>query len=270
MIIIVRKESKQMTMLVVIFLLILLGIVINQRKGIGVVIDVSNETLLLKVFDDKILLGSDGSAVLELSQGEKIKCWTVAKRSSLEDDSLILILGDQDGLYGDRVVIYNFKNDGLLERKYGKSMKGMNPWELKIADIDGDQVKELCITMFKETKFHPVMANRPYIYKWNEDTITPFWRGSRLARPFSDYGYHDLDGDGKAEIVAIEYNEVGEQQLHAYFWKGFGFESLAESISFSNGRDFIITEGIPLQGIVNEKRTYIYYNRMSEKIEFKE
>ncbi len=82
----------------------------------------------------------------------------------------------------------------------------------------------------KKRDFHPVLANRPFIYTWTKEAIVPLWRGSRLAHPFKTYTYYDINKDGLDNLIAIEYLENDQQIIHAYYWKGFGFESLVKSL----------------------------------------
>jgi hypothetical protein len=57
------------------------------------------------------------------------------------------------------------------------------------------------------------------------------WAGSALARPLTAIAAGDLDGDGKAELAALEgdYAAAGTRSLAAWQWNGFGFDLLART-----------------------------------------
>lgn len=146
-------------------------------------------------------------------------------------------------------------------------MENMNPWEIKIADVNGDGIQEIGITMYKKTRFHPVLANRPYIYFWNENEIAPYWRGSRLSRPFSQYGYKDVNNDGRDELIAVEYLKNGKEVIHVYAWKGFGFESIGQSKSFNQIEDIKVNNKDPIQAFIDKYWITFSYNIENESIE---
>ncbi len=147
-------------------------------------------------------------------------------------DEILLILGDTDKTYGKGFLVYSLDNG--FKRVFYQSFEDMNPWKIQISDVDGDGNKEISITMFKETRFHPVMANRPYIYDWVDNSIFPKWRGSRLSKPFDDYIFQDIDGDGADELISIEILQNGNKIINSYKWKGFGFEGLVESNEYED------------------------------------
>ncbi len=53
------------------------------------------------------------------------------------------------------------------------------------------------------------------------------WRGSALARPFTDFALRDLDGDGVDELVVHECEAGARTGFAAYRWNGFGFSGVA-------------------------------------------
>lgn len=105
----------------------------------------------------------------------------------------------------------------------------LRPMKVQLGDVNGDGVNEVAVCAYKTAKFHPVMAKRPFFFDLNQGNLIPVWLGSRLSRPFDDYILSDIDRDGRAEIVSVERLESGACVLAAYFWKGFGFEMLAQS-----------------------------------------
>ncbi|SMC34466.1 hypothetical protein [Papillibacter cinnamivorans] len=105
----------------------------------------------------------------------------------------------------------------------------IRPMKVQLGDVNGDGINEVSICVYKTTKFHPVLAKRPFFFDLKNGNLIPFWLGSRLSRPFDDYILRDLDGDGADEIISIEELENGGRVLALYNWRGFGFEMLTES-----------------------------------------
>lgn len=147
-------------------------------------------------------------------------------------DEIFLITGKKNTKYGENLVILTL-DDGIRVRMI-QDMKGFNPWKVQTADVDGDKELEVSIGVYKKAEFHPVMAKRPFIYGLDEKGLFPKWRGSRLSRPFDDYIFSDVDGDGTDELLSIETLQDGKKIISAYKWKGFGFELFSESKSFDN------------------------------------
>ena len=116
--------------------------------------------------------------------------------------------------------------------QYRIDLSGIKPMKVQLGDVDGDGVKEVAICVYKTTKFHPVMAKRPFFFDLVEGNLIPIWLGSRLSRPFDDYILYDIDADAVDEIISIERLESGRQVIAVYIWKGFGFELLTQSEAF--------------------------------------
>jgi hypothetical protein len=143
-------------------------------------------------------------------------------------EMLFIITGDGGEWYGDHIAGYRMTD--RLNPVYSKDMAHYSPWRIQTADVDGDGVREISIGVYKTARFHPVMAKRPFIYNWDGGGLRPKWLGSRLSRPFTEYGFGDLDGDGKDEIIAVEILKDGQNTVQCYDWTGFGFEGLVESV----------------------------------------
>jgi hypothetical protein len=144
-------------------------------------------------------------------------------------DEILLITGKKGESVGNELVILSF--DGVFHEFFRKTFQQLNPWKVQTADVDGDGKKEISIGVYKKTRFHPIMAKRPFIYDWNEGII-PKWRGSRLSKPFEDYIFADIDHDKMDEIISIEVLKNGKNVINSYKWKGFGFEGIRESSSY--------------------------------------
>ena len=121
-----------------------------------------------------------------------------------------------------------------LKQIYRFDMKEINPWKVQTCDVDGDGSKEISVGVYKKAVFHPVMAKRPFIYNWSDGHMSPKWLGSRLARPFDDYVFCDINSDGKDELISEELIADGSKAINTYGWKGFGFESTGGSGSYED------------------------------------
>lgn len=116
-------------------------------------------------------------------------------------------------------------------------LSAMMPWKVQAADIDGDGEWELSIGVYTAARSDPEMNKRPFIFRLTDKGLHPVWLGTRLSKPFEDYVFTDLDGDGRDELLAIEYLVDGRKVLNLYGWKGFGFEGLFQSQGFEDIRE---------------------------------
>lgn len=168
------------------------------------------------------------------------------------EDELVLITKRLFSKYGREVLIFNKDNEEI----YRKDFKDLKPWKVALGDIDGNALDEVSIGVYKETIFHPIMAKRPFIYSYEDGGLYPKWRGSRLARPFTDYIFQDIDGSGLDEIVSIEILEDGSKLINTYKWKGFGFEGYRESKSFKDIRNLRLHKGKIYIDVEDKDHTY--------------
>lgn len=163
----------------------------------------------------------------------KSGCISIIDKTKM--NRLLLIIGNKSEKYGNKLIVSNiFENNKNIsfsiccEKKLGE----MRPWKIQTADVDGDGMNEISIAMYKKTPFQPFLANRPFLYSWIGTDIAPKWLGSRLAMPFEDYIFEDINGDKKDELVSIERTKEGKRVIRAYCWKGFGFEAIGDSSEY--------------------------------------
>ena len=143
------------------------------------------------------------------------------------DEELRLDTGERYGSFVKIYSDYELANQAPIpkgEPDYIFDLSEIKPLKVQAGDINGDGEMELAVCVYKTTKFHPVLAKRPFFYGMKEGKLEPVWLGSRLARPFDDYILADVDHDDIDEIVSIEFLEDGGQVFAVYDWKGFGFE----------------------------------------------
>lgn len=152
-------------------------------------------------------------------------------------DEILVITGEAGQQYGSYFQILKLALTGSavkISEMNRIDIKALNPWKVQTCDVDGDGRLEVSLGVYKTSRFHPVMAKRPFIYNLHENGISPKWRGSRLSRPFDDYMFSDIDSDGADEILSIEQLADGTKVVNSYAWKGFGFESIGESKAYDD------------------------------------
>lgn len=130
---------------------------------------------------------------------------------------LLQILGKRGSKYGKCWVVS--KNGEII----WSSKFGCNPWKIEVGEIDGDSEVEIGVGVWKKTKFHPVFANRIFIYSWRNNHPVPKWFGSRVTHELIDFTFVDLDGDGIDELVTLEGLGRGKKVLMWYKWEHFSF-----------------------------------------------
>jgi len=102
-------------------------------------------------------------------------------------------------------------------------MADKNPLFARVGDIDGAGDDEISIGFYKTARRHDVLEKRPQFFRFDGRELRQMWMGSRLSRPFDDYELCDIDGDGIAELVALERLKEGGHITVVYRWQGFGF-----------------------------------------------
>ena len=152
------------------------------------------------------------------------------------NDEIFLLLGKEGEPYGERLIVLDFDGKAVT-KTCDVSVQKLNPWKVQVCDVDGDGEKEVSLGVYTVAKYHPVYAKRPFLYEFHDHKLYPKWLGSRLSRPFDDYVFCDVDGDGMDELISVETTRDGKRELDAYKWTGFGFESIGVSRSYDTIRE---------------------------------
>lgn len=192
---------------------------------------------------------------LSFLKKEKIKDYAIGNVNGDNKDYLVVLTGERWEKFGREVVVFSLEEE--IKEIYRREFSGLNPWKIAIGDIDGDRKDEISIGVYKESPLHEVMAKRPFIYSFENGKLEPKWRGSRLSRPFIDYIFSDIDGDGIDEIISIEILEDNRKIINTYKWKGFGFEGYLETKDYEDITKLWIDEGIIYTKIKEGKDKYL-------------
>jgi len=200
-----------------------------------------------------ILIALVSVVILALIQPREVVANTC--RADLDKDGVpeVLKLSGGDGTYAQYLTIHSGSNE-----IYRIDLTEIKPWKVQTADVDGDGRLEISIGVYKTTRADHNMRKRPFLYSWDGKGLQPKWLGSRLSRPFEDYIFSDIDDDGLDELIAMEYLSDGQMLLCAYKWKGFGFEGIGESPTYSGIKHLTInmTENAQLEADILENNKW--------------
>ena len=228
---------------IVITSILFMGLIFASKIRVkSITMKLHSQDYYLKIHNKGIiLLNNKEDEIARYNLKEIIKDYSLGDVDGDNLEELVLLTKKEFRKYGDKVIIFSLK-DGIKE-EYQEDFSRLKPWKLALGDIDGDGKDEVSIGVYKKTRFHQLMAKRPFIYSYENNRLQPKWRGSRLSKPFSDYGFYDIDGDGIDEIISIEILEDNKKVINTYKWEGFGFEGFLESKSFKDIKDLKVEDG---------------------------
>ncbi|MBU5310843.1 hypothetical protein KQI38_02270 [Tissierella carlieri] len=201
---------------------------------------------------NSILLWKDQHIPIKIK--ENVKEYALGNINGDNKDYLVVLTGARWKKFGKEVVIFSLEE---MEEIYRRDFSEFKPWKIAIGDIDGDGKDEISIGVYKKSPLHQVMAKRPFIYSFEDRKLEPKWRGSRLSRPFIDYTFFDIDGDGIDEILSIEILENDRKVINTYKWKGFGFEGYLETKDNEDITRLIVKENKVYIDIKEGKEKYL-------------
>lgn len=200
---------------------------------------------------------------------DNTKDHAIGRLTGGEDQYLVVLKGRRWQEYGNEVIIYSLEGGRKELLRWNASE--LKPWKIMTGDVDGDGDEEIALGVYKESPLHQIMAKRPFIYSFNGEKLSPFWRGSRLSKPFNDFILYDLDGDGICEIVSSEYLEEGSMVINSYKWRGFGFEGFLQTAELQTIKKIYESEGeLSLTGSLNNKNIKAVVGISDDKLEWRE
>jgi len=199
---------------------------------------------------DSFALCGDAFRIAELAPEYEIR------DACVWDDTAILVLGRPGDARGEIVRAFTVQN-GSASLAWTAWLQRQRPWRVRAADVDGDDAPELAVGVFNKARFHPVDAERVFIYNLLPGGLSPKWLGTRLSQPMVTFEFSDADPTlpGR-ELVAVERNADGTHRVAVYNWKGFGYilhsvpvESFAfESMRAANGAIWVNNQPITFAG----------------------
>lgn len=133
--------------------------------------------------------------------------------------------------YGDFFAVFEKKNKGW-QRIYEKDFKNFMPWKIEIADIDGDDLKEILIAVRTTTLFDKDLKNRLFVFNFNDGALVKKWTGSQISGTWRDFYTGDVFSIPGHELIFIECTENDREKISIYTWFDFGFLKVAESEAY--------------------------------------
>lgn len=177
----------------------------------------------LSIYKDKIILRDSVGKIIDLQpMPESLEI----KDCCFINDSLGIhlygIAGDKDKNFGERIFTATVA-DTLFIGPF-VDPHTLHPWKIMKAEVDGDNRPEICVGVWKKTRYDSLISNRLFIYNTNGPYIYPKWLGSSLSSPLLDFDFKDVNSDGMDELITLELNEDGTKKINVYKWSGFGFD----------------------------------------------
>jgi hypothetical protein len=188
----------------------------------------------------------------ELTDKEQLIDYTI------EGDIAYAFVSTTGSSYGDRLLVFNRKESGEWIRNYENDFSGLMPWKLRLADIDGDDEKELLTAVRKTTFYDKEEKNRLFVFNYTDGLLVKKWTGSDIAGSWEDFITGDLVNTKGEELIFITKTKEGQERLLIYHWFDFGFLMLAQSADYQD-----ITEVV----MIKENRIRITYNDGQKKTE---
>lgn len=158
--------------------------------------------------------------------------------------------------YGDRLLVFNRDESGEWKRNYENDFSGLKPWRLRLADIDGDDEKELLTAVRKTTFYDKEEKNRLFVFNYTDGLLVKKWTGSEIAGSWGDFITGELVNTKGDELIFISKTKEGQERLLIYHWFDFGFLMLAQSADYQDIIEVVITK---------ENRIRLTYNDGQKK-----
>jgi poly-gamma-glutamate synthesis protein (capsule biosynthesis protein) len=128
---------------------------------------------------------------------------------------------------------YSLRHNEFL-RPSIDSHKRLNPWKIKVLDIDNDGNEEIIVGVNTSTRYYSSTENRISVYNVDKDYFFPKWLGSKVGGSFIDFTVCRETN----RLLLLQTSEVSKTIKEvAYTWNGFGFdfdEILHESVGITD------------------------------------
>ena len=98
-----------------------------------------------------------------------------------------------------------------------------------LGDLDGDGRAELVVGVVRATARDPRFRQRLFVFAHDGAAeLEARFLGTTGGGALVDFGLADLDGDGRAEVLARERGDGGGAQTRVYRWQGYGLVAVPE------------------------------------------
>ncbi len=171
-----------------------------------------------------------------LLQEDIILDMSVSDLNSDDTDELLIISAEEGENYGKDICFFtpSLKSGTLvIEQKYSNDFTSVKPWDIQVCDIDGDNIKDIYIGVYKSTPMYSAVENRPFFFNWDGEKFSKKWTGSKLEYPFETVIFDNVIGDTADEFIVVEYKE-NKMCVSIYYWLDFGFVKFSESSTYPN------------------------------------
>ncbi|MFH1282420.1 MAG: CapA family protein [bacterium] len=177
---------------------------------------------IIKVFKNRIQLFDFNQEEIDkivFDDPEELKECCVAQENG--EHIIYGILGNKEETRGKHIVIIPVSENGFLKQL--KDSRILNPWKIILADVDGDDKKELCVGVWKNTRYDSMYDNRLFIYNRDGHNIYPKWLGSKFQNSFIDFDFQNVNNDKENELILLEKDQNENKNVVSYKWNSFGF-----------------------------------------------
>lgn len=104
--------------------------------------------------------------------------------------------------------------------------KRLNPWQLRVGEVDGNGKPEILIGVYKRTHLIPHPHRTLFIYEFDGEEVRPKWKASTMGRPLLDFAPAKLKAGHR--VITVEKRLDEKQVLTIWKWRGFGLIKLEE------------------------------------------
>jgi hypothetical protein len=144
----------------------------------------------------------------------------------------IVITHSKRHKFGDKFCILK-KDDtyGEWDKIYENDFSKIKPWKVEIGDVDGDNILEIAIGVYKTTVYDNKERKRLFIFNYDYKTniLVKKWTGSRLSNNLVDFSFKDIFFSKGQELITVEKNNQHNTIRNSYYWFGFGFRLIEEA-----------------------------------------
>lgn len=232
------SNKKCFLILCSLLFLIMLICVIIEKRGSALqcqVFHISGKEYGCAYEDDKIYFYSNLASNEKIIKNSELPIidLSIGDIDDDGDDEILTLAGEENRPLAYFDIFELHPQEGFtLEKIYTLNMSAVKPWMIEVGEIDGDQIKDIFIGVYKSTYYYPHQDNRPFFFNYINGKLVKKWTGSKLRNSFSDACFADINNDGIDEFFVAETTASAKTVVAAYQWFGFGFVLLGETSAY--------------------------------------